>query len=74
MKILDAMQRGNRGPVCKKCRWFQNDPALLEEVYPGFSSLSSGFAAVRDRDGFCNYHQLYLSATDHCPQHSPRST
>ncbi len=29
--------------------------------------MSSGYASVRDRDGFCNLNQLYLSAGDSCP-------
>jgi len=29
--------------------------------------MSSGFASVNDKDGLCNYNQLYLSARDRCP-------
>jgi hypothetical protein len=74
MKIFRSIQLGNAGPMsnsgpgCQQCVHFQNDPALIEEVYPGLTAMSSGFASVRDRDGFCNYHQLYLSARDNCPQ------
>jgi hypothetical protein len=46
---------------------FQNDPAFIEKAYPGLTVMSSGFASARDRDGFCNYNQLYLSARDSCP-------
>ncbi|TDW99094.1 hypothetical protein [Dinghuibacter silviterrae] len=53
-------------PACQHCAHFQNDPALIEKAYPGLTSLSSGFASVRDQDGFCDYHQLYLSARDNC--------
>jgi hypothetical protein len=58
-------------PSCQKCTHFQNDPTLIEQAYPGLTSLSSGYASVRDQDGLCNYHQLYLSARDHCPDFAP---
>jgi len=58
---------GNSGPVCQQCAHFQNDPALVEAVYRGLTAMSSGYASVRDRDGFCDLHQLYLSARDSCP-------
>jgi len=57
--------------MCQKCAYFQNDPGLIEEVYPGLTTMSSGFASVRDRDGLCNYNQIYLSARDSCPHFTP---
>jgi len=68
MKIFNSIQLSNSGPVCRCCSYFQNDPAHLEAVYPGLTVLSSGFASVRDQDGFCDFHQLYLSARDSCPR------
>ena len=62
-----AAAPGAPGPSCQNCAHFENDPALIEAVYPGLTAMSSGFASVRDRDGFCNYNQLYLSARDSCP-------
>ncbi|HVY73346.1 MAG TPA: hypothetical protein VG890_00860 [Puia sp.] len=73
MKILNSIQWGNSGPAaCQQCAYFRNDPALIEEAYPGLKIMSSGYASVRDKDGFCNYHQLYLSARDSCPDFTPR--
>ena len=66
MKFFNLIQRSNLGPICQNCAYFQNDPMLIEEAYPGLTTMSSGFASVRDRDGFCNYNQLYLSARDSC--------
>lgn len=68
MKIFDSIQLGNSGPVCQECIYFQNDPVKIEKAWPGLTIMSSGFASVRDRDGFCSYHQLYLSARDGCPR------
>jgi hypothetical protein len=67
MKISNWIQKNNSGPVCKNCKYFQGHPAIVEKAYPGLSSLSSGFASVRDQDGFCNHHERYLSARDGCP-------
>jgi hypothetical protein len=74
MKIFKSIQLGNSGPVCQDCVYFQNDPALIEEAWPGLTVMSSGFASVRDRDGFCSYNQLYLSATDSCLHFMPRNS
>jgi hypothetical protein len=71
MKIFDYIQGRTSGPVCQNCMHFQNQPALIEAAYPGLTALSSGFASVRDQDGFCNYHQLYLSARDSCSRFVP---
>jgi hypothetical protein len=73
MKIFDPIQLHSSGPVCQDCIHFQNDPAVIEEVYRGLTTMSSGFASVRDRDGICNYHRLYLSARDGCPHFEPRT-
>jgi hypothetical protein len=67
MKIFNSITLGSSGQTCQKCTWFQNDPAFVEAAYPGLTAMSSGFASVRDRDGFCNYNQIYLSARDSCP-------
>ena len=71
MKLLDFIQLHPSGPTCQQCAHFQNDPAFIEESYRGLTAMSSGFASVRDRDGFCHHHQLYLSAEDSCPGFAP---
>jgi hypothetical protein len=74
MNIFNSIQLSNSGPTCQKCDYFQNDPVLIEEAYRGLTAMSSGFASVRDRDGLCNYNQLYLSARDSCPHFAPRTS
>lgn len=66
MKILKFIKIRNAGQRCEQCLHFQNQPALVEEAYPGLTAMSSGYASVRNRDGLCNYHELYLSAGDSC--------
>lgn len=68
MKILNSIETSTPGSVCRNCAYFQNEPARIEEVYPGLTAFSSAFASVRDQDGFCNFNQLYLSARDSCPR------
>jgi hypothetical protein len=72
MKIFNSIQLGKPEVICQKCAYFQNDPALIEDAYPGLTTMSSGYASVRDRDGLCNYNQIYLSAWDSCPHFTPR--
>jgi len=67
MSIFKHLQLGRPEIGCQQCAHFQNDPAHIEKVFPGLTTMSSGFASVRDRDGLCTYHQLYLSATHSCP-------
>lgn len=70
MKILKTIQSAihlrSPGPTCHQCAHFQNDPSIIEKMYPGLKTMSSGYASIRDSDGFCNLHQLYLSARDTC--------
>ena len=67
MKIFEIIQLKQSGPACQQCVHFNNDPDFIEKLYPGLTTMSSGFASVRDRDGFCNRNQIYLSARDICP-------
>jgi hypothetical protein len=53
-------------PACLSCRHFNNEPQSLEAAFPGLSSLSSGYAAVRLNDGLCAQHDRYVTAASHC--------
>lgn len=59
--------------ACGNCIYFQNDPAILEKAWPGLSSMSSGFGSVRDQDGLCKRHDVYLSSWDSCPRFLPQA-
>ena len=58
---------------CLNCANFRNDPAYLETVFKGLTSMSSGHASVRADDGVCLHHNLYLSATATCADHAART-
>jgi hypothetical protein len=51
---------------CAQCRHFNGTPLDIEAALPGLSSLSSAFAAVRDRDGLCALHDRYVAASSVC--------
>jgi hypothetical protein len=71
MKIFDFIALSNCGSeTCQQCIYFQNDPDLIEKMYPGLTALSSGYASVRDQDGLCSYNQVYLAAGDSCTHFS----
>jgi hypothetical protein len=55
---------------CGDCRHFNGRPSDIEAAFPGLSSLSSAYAAVRSDDGLCAAHDRYVAATSSCPQHS----
>ena len=66
MKLFELIGFRNSGNTCKNCVYFQNDPARIEKTYAGLNIMSSGYAAVRDRDGLCSFNNIYLSAGDAC--------
>jgi hypothetical protein len=51
---------------CLGCIHFRNDPAYLESVIAGLTSLGSGYGSVRADDGLCLRHDRYLSAHSWC--------
>ena len=73
MKIFKSIRLRNSGVLCHDCVHFQNDPELIEKAYPGLTTMSSGYASVRDNDGLCDYNQIYLSARDSCPHFTQRT-
>lgn len=66
MKFLNSIQLQSSKSSCQQCHYFKNDPAFIEATYPGLTAMSSGYASVRNKDGLCAYHEIYLSATDYC--------
>jgi hypothetical protein len=54
------------GERCGSCAHFRNDPAYIETLFPGLTSLSSGDASVRGDDGHCLRHDRYLGAGAGC--------
>jgi hypothetical protein len=57
-------------PSCISCRHFKNTAAALEAALPGLSTLSSGYAAVRLKDGLCGEHDRYVSASSRCESYA----
>jgi hypothetical protein len=53
-------------PCCARCRHFNGRPLEIEAALPGLSSLSSGYASVRDQDGLCALHDRYVAARSVC--------
>jgi hypothetical protein len=61
-------------PACARCTHFDNDPGALEAAFPGMRAMGSGFSSVRDSDGICRRHGIYLAATDSCPEFQLRTS
>jgi len=51
---------------CIDCGFFQNDPAMLETVFPGLNSLSSAYSSVRAESGICGRLDLFVSSRYGC--------
>lgn len=61
----------DKAECCMDCAHFRNSPEYLEAVIPGLKTMSSGHASVRNDDGICTLHDLYLSANAYCEQFAP---
>ena len=59
------------GRCCGACAHFRNDPAYLEALFPGLTSLASADASVRGDDGHCLRHDRYLGAGACCADFRP---
>jgi hypothetical protein len=51
---------------CASCAHFRNDPAYLETLFAGMSSLSSAYGSACGDDGHCVRHDRYLGARSRC--------
>src|ERR1700722_1912504 len=51
---------------CASCRHFNGRPLEIEAAFPGLSSLSSAYAAVRSDDGLCALHDRYVAGSSVC--------
>lgn len=58
---------------CRACVHFRNDPAYLEAIFSGYSTLSSAWGSTRAEDGLCLRHDRYLSADAGCCDFAPFS-
>jgi hypothetical protein len=65
------MPRHHSGQCCLRCLHFHNSPAYLESVFKGLTTLSSAHASVRNEDGVCEHHDIYLSADQWCKDFTP---
>jgi hypothetical protein len=59
---------------CADCTHFINEPARIEALIPGLTSMGSARASVRADDGICAVHDLMVSARDSCGRFSRRLT
>lgn len=51
---------------CVTCAHFMDDPARIEAMIPGMTTLGSAHASVRSDDGICLVHDLIVSPRDGC--------
>jgi hypothetical protein len=58
---------------CLACGFFQNNPVVLETVFPGLNSLSSAYASVRAESGICNRLDLFVSSRYGCAYFEPNT-
>jgi hypothetical protein len=67
-----AMIAPHQTGQCASCVHFRNDPAVLEWLFKGLTSLGSGYSSARANDGVCVRHDRYLSARSSCAEFHAR--
>jgi hypothetical protein len=58
--------------TCVDCVHFVNEPAGIEALIPGLTTMGSARASVRADDGICAAHDRIVTARDCCERFSPR--
>lgn len=60
-------------PRCGSCRYFHNEPGMLERTFRGLTVLSSAYGSARGDAGLCVKRELFLSPGHGCREHAPRT-
>jgi hypothetical protein len=50
----------NIGEGCEVCKYFSNEPLMLENLFKGINILSSVHGCSRGDAGICAFHDRYL--------------
>jgi len=59
-------------PRCGSCRYFLDDPAMLEREFRGLAVLGSAYGSARGGAGLCDRRGLFLSPGHRCPEFTAR--
>jgi hypothetical protein len=62
----ERRDEGARPVHCAACAYFRDDAEFIEANMPGLTSMGSGHASVRARDGICLRLDRYLSGDGLC--------
>ncbi len=61
-------KKTDKAITCNDCKFFNNDPKILESLFPGILTLSSSHSSSRGNAGICEYHDLFLLPGRICEQ------
>jgi hypothetical protein len=59
--------------ICGYCKYFNNDPLVLEDTFKGINILSSVHGCSRGDAGICALYDLYLLPSHTCPDFQQRA-
>ncbi len=63
-----SKKKSNKTITCNDCKFFNNDPKILESLFPGILILSSFHSSSMGDAGICEYHDLFLLPGRICEQ------
>jgi len=63
-----SKKKSNKTITCNDCKFFNNDPKILESLFPGILILSSFHSSSRGEAGICECHDLFLLPGRICEQ------
>jgi hypothetical protein len=61
-------------PTCRHCKYFVDDPALIEAEFPNLTILGSAYSSARGEAGICRKQDTFNDPLDarQCPWFEPR--
>ncbi|MDD5167698.1 MAG: hypothetical protein PHN75_02695 [Syntrophales bacterium] len=71
-RLLFGAKETPESRCCRNCGHFNNDPAMLEDLFRGINALSSVRGSSRGDGGICKLHDRYLLPVHSCSDFARR--
>ena len=68
-----SKKKADKTITCNDSKFFNNDPKILEYLFPGILILSSFYSSSRGDAVICEYHDLFLLLGRICEQFKSKS-
>lgn len=69
---MQRSAKGQAGPGCPDCRYFEDDPERLESIFKGLRVFCSAYASVRGDSGLCRVEERFRMPRPACRHYRPK--